>query len=88
MAQSPQYKIYYDGTYHGALKFAEDAAALVAVLGDGAQIRFGHKLIVWREGDEQISAHESYDIVADTVRDRVHEHNKRAYQKIYGHPVS
>ncbi len=55
------------GTIHG-----EDAAAAVALLGDGAKIadeRTG--AILWTEGQEKYSATESYDYVADIVWTRL-----------------
>lgn len=43
MAASPDFKVYHRNEYRAACKYVEDAAALVAVLGDGAQIRYGHR---------------------------------------------
>jgi hypothetical protein len=48
---------------------AEDAACLVALYGDGAQIRHGSRL-VWHEGQEDQSANESYDHVATVAIER------------------
>ncbi len=72
-----------DREYVGATRFAEDAAALVAVLGDGTRIssqppvnhRKGSrydwkKFVVWLEGSETQSASESYDHVAEVVQQR------------------
>ena len=68
------YFIYNEGgAYVASTQFAEDAAALVAVLGDGATIsvnnepKLWRKYIVWREGRESQSAHESYDHVTEIV---------------------
>jgi hypothetical protein len=51
------------------IKHGEDAAAFVAIQGDGATVRFGRK-IVWTEGAEDISAGESYDQAADMMHER------------------
>lgn len=49
---------------------AEDAAAFVGIIGDGATVRHGRR-IVWREGSEDESAAESYDGAAERMRDRI-----------------
>ena len=49
-----------------AIPYAGDAAALVAALGRGSEVRFGRK-VVWREGDEEFLASESYDEAADVI---------------------
>jgi len=46
--------------------YLEDAAALVAFLGEGATIR-SRRRVYWREGSEVQAAAESYDFVAETV---------------------
>ena len=72
MAASPDYKVYGPGgLYEAACKHVESAAALVAFLGDGAQIRYRHRLTVWTEGSEPQPAAESYDYVASTVAARL-----------------
>ena len=72
MASSPQFKVYSPhGQYLAACKYPEDAAAIIALHGDGAQIRWGHKFIVWDEGKETCPAGESFDLVSGTVWDRV-----------------
>jgi hypothetical protein len=71
MASAPPWKVYSaDGEYVAACKDIEDAAALVAFRGDGAQIRYEHRYIVWREGAEQQPAAESYDYVASMATAR------------------
>ncbi len=75
MAASPEWKVYRavassGSEYVASCKYAEDAAALVAVLGDGATIRYRHKLIVWTEGEENVSAGDSYDAVATIAHER------------------
>jgi hypothetical protein len=48
----------------------EDAAAFVAILGDGACIADPSGSILWTEGDERFPASESYDGVAEIVLQR------------------
>jgi len=73
MSGSPQLKLFTpEGHYVAACKRAEDAACLVAFLGNGATIRWGHSTrgIVWREGSESQSAADSYDLVAEVIHRR------------------
>lgn len=67
----------------GALKHAEDAAALVGVLGDGYTIRTGpaKRDTVWTEGAETQSAAESYDHVYEVVTTREREQLRAAHAK-------
>lgn len=72
MASTPRLKVYNaDGEYVASFKHAEDAAILVAGLGDNTTIRDGHKFIVWDEGHEIQPAMESYDLVAECVYARM-----------------
>ena len=57
------------------LAYAEDAAGVVALYGEGATIRFG-PLVVWREGKETQPAGESYDYVAEMVHARADARNR------------
>jgi len=68
MAASPQYKVYIDGEYRAACKYAEDAAIIVAAWSHG-DIRDGHssKRILWVEGAEEFSAGQSYDGAAEVI---------------------
>jgi hypothetical protein len=75
MAQSPQFKVYRGKEYVAAFKYAEDAAAFVAVLGEGAMIRHGHRLVLWHEGHEEFSAWESYDRAAEIMFGRIRAEN-------------
>jgi hypothetical protein len=60
------FKLYNpDGECMGAAKYAEDAAAFVACLGEGATVRIGRD-VVWLETDEQ-SASESFDAAAEVM---------------------
>lgn len=71
MAATPRYKIFTpENEYIASCKYPEDAAVLIANLGNGSQIRDGHTKVVWNEGAEEQSAAESYDFVAITVRSR------------------
>lgn len=63
---SPAWKVKNPaGEYVAALKHVEDAAALVAIYGDGATINYQHGKALWTEGAEDQPAAESYDHVAE-----------------------
>lgn len=68
MAGTPSWKVYRDGEYVAACKFAEDAACLVSCF--GGEVRYDHKLLVWTEGAEAFSAGESYDRAAAVMHER------------------
>lgn len=51
------------------IKHAEDAAAFVAIQGDGATVRHNGR-VVWSEGSETESAGESYDGAATIMHKR------------------
>lgn len=76
MSAAPEWKVYRSGQYIAACRYAEDAAALVSLA--GGEVRFGHRLRVWREGDEEFPAGESYDGAADVMLGRVREAIKTA----------
>lgn len=86
MAASPDWKVYKDGEYRAACKYVEDAAVLVAALGDGTEIRYGHSTAwtVWVEGQENQSAGESYDEVARVARVRLAAARDRRDRRIAG----
>lgn len=85
MAASPQFKVYNAaGAYMAATKEPEAAGALCAFYGDGATIRYGHTCVLWREGQEDVPASESYDVVAETCYARVAAFQKAAYGRVYG----
>lgn len=75
MAASPKFKVYSaSNEYLASFKHPSDAAVFVAVLGDGATIRYNHsskQRALWVEGEEQQSAGESYDFVAREVYSRL-----------------
>jgi hypothetical protein len=55
MSGSPRWKVYTeDGEYVASCKFVEDAAAIVAMRGDGTTIRDGHRRIVWTDGAQRL----------------------------------
>lgn len=47
----------------------EEAAMLVACLGDGSYVKVGRR-VVWEEGSEEISAGDSFDTAAATIVSR------------------
>lgn len=59
------------GELRARTAFPEDAGMFVALLGDGATIRYRSRGIVWTEGKEKRSASESYDFVAETIAERI-----------------
>lgn len=69
MAATPVWKVYRDGEYVAACKYAEDAAALVSNF--GGVVKHEHKLVVWTEGAEEFVAGESYDGAAAVMHKRL-----------------
>lgn len=65
----PQFKVYRGKEYSAACHHPEDAAMLMQ--GEGDTIRWGHRRVVWTEGEESQPAFESYDFVAATVAERM-----------------
>lgn len=66
----PRWHVYSEDNEHmGGLKYAEDAAALLALHGAGT-IRGADGAVVWTEGAEDFSASESYDGVALVIAER------------------
>lgn len=73
MASSPKWKVFNpSGEYVAACKLPEDAAAIVAAYGSGAEIRHGHakRDTVWQDGVDGEAA-ESYDAVAEVCYSKV-----------------
>jgi len=83
MAATPKFKIYRDGEYIGCTKFAEDAAALVGLYGNGI-VKYEHSFIVWREGQEEIEAGESYDRAAAIMNERLAARHRAHFERAYG----
>jgi hypothetical protein len=70
MARSPIWKIYTEAHgYVASFKFAEEAAQYVGT--NGGEVRHGHRHVVWREGQEQFSASESFDGAAEIMWSRL-----------------
>ena len=85
MANSPLWKIYSgEKEYVASCKYAEDAAALVALYGNGATVRYHHSTVVWSEGSESQSAAESYSSAALVMHDRIKAKMRSTYDKQYG----
>jgi hypothetical protein len=61
-----------EGAVIAKFSFLEDAAAFVGFRGESFQIRYRNSA-VWREGEEEISASESYDKCAEICRKRMDE---------------
>ena len=67
MAASPLWEVYRGGEYVASCRYAEGAAALVAAEPSDAEVRYRHRLVVWREGAEAFGAGESYDRAAQVM---------------------
>jgi hypothetical protein len=79
MSGSPQFKIYNKaGGYVASCKHLEDCACLMALYGDGATVRLGHSTIIWREGEEEIPAAESYDRAAQIMQWHIADRHAQA----------
>ena len=71
MACSPKWKVYdAAGNYQASCKEPEACAFLIGLYGEGATVRYGHRLIVWFEGKEKCSAADSYDTASLTMQRR------------------
>ena len=76
--RTPSWKVYdCENEYQAACKEPEAAAFLMGLYGDGATIRYGHRLVVWREGQETQPAHESWDLVVNTAYIRATLHTQK-----------
>lgn len=73
MARSLDFKIYdSDGIYQASCRHATDAAAVVAIQGDGATVRFRHRKRIWTEGENADGyAGDSYDEAAELMLSRM-----------------
>lgn len=60
------------GRLQASTRRTEEAALVVAFLGDGAEVRTGRGRgrVIWREGAESQPAGESYDFAASTMNAR------------------
>lgn len=69
----PTLKIYDDADrYVASCKFFQHAAAIVAVIGDGATVRWHHKHNIYTQGKDG-DATTCYEVAAETMRGRVLE---------------
>ena len=59
------------GEHTATTAHAEDAAALVGILGSGAKVVWENLVTVWTEGAEAFSASESYDAAAEVMHTRI-----------------
>lgn len=72
------WSVRFNGELRASVLYAEDAAILVAGIGDGAVITCGNsREVLWEEGKEEQPAAESYDFVAETVEARNRSGAKR-----------
>lgn len=63
------------------VKYAEDAAALVSILGEAATVRTPRGRVLWTEGAEVASAGDSYDEAASVIIYRQGQRDTRATVK-------
>jgi len=70
-----------DGEFGASTKYAEDAAAIVALWGAGATVKWDHRLVVWTEGKEEISAAESYDRATAIMMARRAKYEREAEER-------
>jgi len=72
------------GQYVAAVRYAEDAAVVVANYQNGTVKMAGR--IVWREGRETFHAGESYDTAARIMYDRFDAHQRERMAKVIDAP--
>ena len=77
------WKVYSPTEQVGAVRYAEEAAALVSLYGDGGQVKVDGR-IVWREGRESQTAGESFDFAAGVMHGRRRENAEAHYQRVMG----
>ena len=79
MSTSPVWKVYDpDGTYQAATKEPEAALVVAALYGDGATIKRDHRLEVWRQGVDSLSAYDNYEDAVALINLRVLVAHKRS----------
>lgn len=66
--------------YLAACADAESAAALVSLRGDGAIVKHAAGFTVWREGQEEFSAGNSYDGAAGIMWERLSVEQHKRHQ--------
>jgi len=85
MAASPDWKVYTDdGEYIASCKYPVDAAAIVNIHGDGTEVRLGHDIVCWVEGQEDQPAGNSYDNVSGTCYNRALVWDKAIHAALQG----
>lgn len=85
MAISPLFKVYNaHRVYIASCRHVEDAAALIALYGRDATIRWGHSFVVWHEGAEARAAGESYDNVQAVVYSRIKARHEKKFREMSG----
>ena len=70
MAASPDFKIYRYGTYVAACKHPEDAACLIG-MSSASVVKYRHQQVIWREGQEDQPAGDSWDHAAAVMLSRI-----------------
>lgn len=75
MPAGMDFAIYQEGDCFclAMTRYGEDAAAMVAVFGDGSTVRDRRGNIVWTEGKEEIAAGDSYDRAAVIMNQRAND---------------
>lgn len=81
MSNTPKWKIFREGEYVGACKYAEDAAAFAALV-RGSVVKYDHRVLVWTEGAEAFPAGESYDRAAEIMHARRDEYYSASRKRI------
>lgn len=74
------WKIYLGRDLIGAVKTPEVAAELAGRYLDASVKHNGR--VVWREGKEEFTAHETPGAASITMRDRAATHNREAFEKV------
>lgn len=79
--------MYRGKEYVAACKHAIDAAILASFRGmdePPAVIKYAHRITVWTEGSEEISASTSFKMAADIMEGRRNAHFKKSYEQSHG----
>ena len=83
MAGLLPWKVYRDGIYVAQFRFADDAAAFVALEADAAErdcdlvIKSGHNRVVWSEGRDDFSARGNVAQAAELIEERARTYLRR-----------
>ena len=79
MASALVWKVYRGRELVASTRYAEEAAAIVALTGTGVVKRDGRT--VWYEGREAQPAGESYDYATAVMHQRVRDHNREHWER-------